>query len=121
MTKNQRAKILPSLMLTAPPIVTGIGPQLVGLPPSGWLFYLTACYTVALALALAGGRDDDPARSLFHGAPAYWVPCLSWLVASSAAAFAPMIQPHPPGMRWIFLAVGALHSLADLGSRLKNR
>lgn len=122
MTPNTRAKIVPALLLALPVPLVGFLPPFMGLPAATALFYAVAAFTTVLAFALAGARDLDGVRRDFHGgAPAYWIPATVWLVAVTAAALAPLVPHTPPGIAWVLFAFGALHALADFGSRVKNR
>jgi hypothetical protein len=122
MTPNTRAKILPALLLAFPAPLAAFIPHLLGLPHSAGFSVAVAAVTSILALALAGARDQDPTRSMFHGgAPAYWVAALLWLLASSFAAAVPILPGAGWATRWALFTCGTIGALADFGTRVKNR
>lgn len=122
MTPNTRAKILPALLLAFPAPLAAFIPHTLGLPHSTGFSMAVAGVTTILALALAGARDQDPARSMFFGgAPAYWVPALLWLLASSFAAAVPLLPGAGSATRWALFTCGTIGALADFGTRVKNR
>ena len=122
MTPNTRAKIAPALLLALPAPLTCFLPAVVGLPFANVFTSAVAATTAVLALALAGAKDEDPARTHFYGgAPAYWVAATVWLVATIAAALVPAVPGAGMAARWVILAAAAIAALADFGSRVKNR
>lgn len=122
MTPNTRAKIAPALLLALPTPLACFLPTVVALTSSNGFTAAVGAITAILALALAGAKDEDPARTMFHGgAPAYWVAATVWLVATTAAALVPAVPGAGMAARWVILAAAAIASLADFGSRVKNR
>lgn len=122
MTPNTRAKILPALLLAFPAPLAAYLPHAAGITHSDGFTVAVAAVTTILALALAGAKDEDAARRLFHGgAPAYWVAATVWLLASSFAAVVPLLPGAGGLTRWALFTCGTIGALADFGTRVKNR